>query len=106
MILTKEEYVKKELAKLKLKPSKQEILLKRIYFDVTIEELNKIISKYKELYNDEIKITSEYDDFTRSSTIVIKVITYENEKDFNARLKVNIKRIEADYNKIINMLQT
>ena len=39
MIATKEEYVKKELDKLNLKPSKREIIIKRIEYELPITEL-------------------------------------------------------------------
>lgn len=106
MILTKKEYVKKELDKLNLKPSKREIVLRRIDFTITITELNKIISEYKKDYsNNEIMIDPSYDYDMENCTISINVIVDETEEDFNIRLKCITSRIEDNYDRLIKLLQ-
>lgn len=54
-MLTKEEYVKKELDRLNLKPSIKEVVLETIDFPMTITQLNELIDKHKKDYtSDEI----------------------------------------------------
>ena len=104
MIATKEEYVKKELDKLNLKPSKREIIIKRIEYELPITELEEIISGYRDSYNN-IEIVPEFDDDIESSIISIRVIVNETEEAFNARLKSTISNIENDYDRLIKLLQ-
>lgn len=104
MIATKEEYVKKELDKLNLKPSKREIIIKRIEYELPITELEEIISGYRDSYNN-IEIVPEFDDDIESPIISIRVIVNETEEEFNARLKFTISNIENDYDRLIKLLQ-
>lgn len=104
MIATKEEYVKKELDKLNLKPSKREIIIKRIEYELPITELEEIISGYRDSYNN-IEIVPEFDDDIESPIISIRVIVNETEEEFNARLKSTISNIENDYDRLIKLLQ-
>ena len=104
MIATKEEYVKKELDKLNLKPSKREIIIKRIEYELPITELEEIISGYRDSYNN-IEIVPEFDDDIESHIISIRVIVNETEEEFNTRLKSIISNIENDYDRFIKLLQ-
>lgn len=104
MIATKEEYVKKELGKLNLKPSKREIIIKRVEYELPITELEEIISGYRDSYNN-IEIVPEFDDDIESPIISIRVIVNETEEEFNARLKSTISNIENDYDRLIKLLQ-
>ncbi len=105
-MLSKEEYIQKELDKLNLKPSKKEKVLELIDFTVTIVELNEIISKYRKDYPDnEIEICSGYDYDAESNVIVIRVMIAETEKDFNNRVNSIRLRIEMDYDRMAKALE-
>ena len=90
--------------KLNLKPSKREIIIKRIEYELPITELEEIISGYRNLYNN-IEIVPEFDDVIESPIISIRVIVNETEKEFNDRLKSTISNIENDYDRLIKLLQ-
>lgn len=90
--------------KLNLKPSKREIIIKRIEYELPITELEEIISGYRDSYNN-IEIVPEFDDDIESPIISIRVIVNETEEEFNARLKSNISNIENNYDRLIKLLQ-
>lgn len=105
-MLSKEEYIQKELDKLNLKPSKKEKVLELIDFTVTIVELNEIISKYRKDYPDnEIEICLGYDYNAERNVIVIRVMIAETEKDFNNRVNSIRLRIEMDYDRMAKALE-
>ena len=105
-MLTKEEYVNKELNKLNLKPSKQIKVLKYISQSLSFAKLNEIISKYKKDYTDnEIEISSDYGKYDNCE-IVISAIVDESKEDFAKRLSRIKKRIEDDYEKMLSLLKT
>ena len=105
-MLTKEEYVNKELNKLNLKPSKRITELERISHTLPFSKLNEIISKYKKDYtDDEIEISSDNDEYD-SCVIVISAVIDESEEDFTKRLNRIKKRIEDDYERMLGLLET
>lgn len=105
-MLSREEYVKKELDKLNLKLSIRIIDLEKIDYPITITQLNKLIDKYKKDYtSDEIEISPEYDYNYEEPNIVIKAIVKESEADFNNRVNSIRRRIEMDYDRMANALE-
>lgn len=105
-MLTKEEYVSKELNKLNLEPSKRITELKRIGHTLPFSKLNEIISEYKKDYtDDEIEISSDYGEYD-SCVIVISVVVDESEEEFTKRLNRVKKRIENDYERMLGLLET
>lgn len=105
-MLTKEEYVNKELNKLNLKPSKQIKVLEYISYSLPFSKLNEIISKYKKDYtDDEIEISSDYGEYD-SCEIVISAVVDESEEDFTKRLNRVKKRIEDNYERMLSLLET
>lgn len=104
-MLSKEEYIKKELDKLNLKPSINEIVLETIDFPMSITQLNELIEKYRKTYtDDEIEIAPGYDSY---SVLVIKIRVYkkESEDSFNIRVNNIRHRIEMDYDRMIKALE-
>lgn len=104
-MLSKEEYIKKELDKLNLKPSINEIVLESIDFPMSITQLNELIEKYRKTYtDDEIEIAPGYDSY---SVFVIKIRVYkkESEDSFNIRVNNIRHRIEMDYDRMIKALE-
>lgn len=105
-MLTKEEYINKELNKLNLKPSKRIKELECIGHSLSFTKLNEIISKYKKDYtDDEIKIDSDYGEYD-NCMIVISAVIDESEEEFAKRLNRIKKRIEDDYEKMLSLLET
>lgn len=105
-MLTKEEYIKKELDKLNLKPSIKEVVLETIDFPMTITQLNELIDKHKKDYtSDEIEISPVYDYNYGEPNIVIKAIVKESEADFNNRVNNTRLRIEMDYDRMAKALE-
>lgn len=105
-MLTKEEYIKKELDRLNLKPSIKEVILETIDFPMTITQLNELIEKYRKTYSDdEIEVSPEYDYNYEEPNIVIKAIVKESEADFNNRVNSIRHRIEMDYDRMANALE-
>jgi hypothetical protein len=105
-MLSQEEYVKKELDRLNLKPSIKEVVLETIDFPMTITQLNELIDKHKKDYtSDEIEISPEYDYNYGEPNIVIKVIVKESEVDFNNRVNSIRRKIEMDYDRMAKALE-
>lgn len=105
-MLSKEEYVKKELDKLNLKLSIRIIDLETIDYPMTITQLNELIEKYRKTYSDdEIEVSPEYNYNYDEPNIVIKAIVKETEKDFNSRVNSTRRRIEMDYDRMANSLE-
>lgn len=105
-MLSQEEYVKKELDRLNLKPSIKEVVLETIDFPMTITQLNELIDKHKkDCTSDEIEISPVYDYNYGESNIVIKAIVKESEADFNNRVNNTRLRIEMDYDRMAKALE-
>lgn len=105
-MLTKEEYVMKELDRLNLKPSIKEVVLEKIDYPITITQLNELIDKHmKDYTSDEIEISPEYDYNYGEPNIVIKAIVKESDADFNNRVNSIRHRIEMDYDRMANVLE-
>ena len=105
-MLSQEEYVKKELDRLNLKPSIKEVVLETIDLGMTITQLNELIDKHKKNYtSDEIEISPVYDYNYGEPNIVIKAIVKESEADFNNRVNNTRLRIEMDYDRMAKALE-
>ena len=105
-MLSQEEYVKKELDRLNLKPSIKEVVLETIDFPMTITQLNELIDKHKKDYtSDEIEISPVYDYNYGEPNIVIKAIVKESDADFNNRVNSIRLRIEMDYDRMAKALE-
>lgn len=97
-MLSQEEYVKKELDRLNLKPSIKEVVLETIDFPMTITQLNELIDKHKKDYtSDEIEISPVYDYNYGEPNIVIKAIVKESEADFNNTLVLELRWIMIEW---------
>jgi hypothetical protein len=105
-MLTKEEYIKKELDRYVLKPIKQTIDLENIDFSMSLTQLNELIAKYKKEYtDDEIEISPEYNYDIESPNIAIRAIIPESEEEFNNRVGTIRRRIEMDYDRMAKALE-
>lgn len=105
-MLTKEEYIKKELGRYELKPIKQVIELENVDFAMSITQLNELIAKYKKEYtDDEIEISPEYNYDMESPNIAIRAIIPESEEEFNNRVGTIRRRIEMDYDRMAKALE-
>lgn len=105
-MLTKDEYIKKELDRYNLKPIKQTIALENVDFAMSITQLNELITKYKKEYaEDEIEISPEYNYDMETSIIVIRAIVKESEEELNNRLNSIRRRIEMDYDRMAKALE-
>lgn len=105
-MLSKEEYIQKELDRYDLKPIKQIISLETVDFDMSLTQLNELIAKYKKDYtDDEIRISPEYNYDMETPTIVISAIVKESEEELNNRVNSIRRRIEMDYDRMAKALE-
>jgi len=105
-MLSKEEYIKKELDKLDLKLSIRIIDLESVDFAISITRLNEIIDKYKKDYTeDELEISPIYNYDMELANIAIKAIVKETKEEFNNRVNSIRLRIEMDYDRMAKALE-
>lgn len=105
-MLTKEEYIKKELDRYELKPIKQTIALENVDFSMSLTQLNELIAKYKKDYtDDEIEISPEYNYDMEQTYISIRAIVQESEEELNNRVNSIRRRIEMDYDRMAKALE-
>lgn len=105
-MLTKEEYIKKELGRYNLKPMRQTIDLENIDFSMSLTQLNELIAKYKKDYtDDEIEISPEYNYDMEHTYIAIRAIEQESEEELNNRVNSIRHRIEMDYDRMAKALE-
>lgn len=105
-MLSKEEYIKKELGRYNLNPMRQTIGLENIDFSMSLTQLNELIAKYKKDYtDDEIEISPEYNYDMEQTYISISAIVQESEEELNNRVNSIRRRIEMDYDRMAKALE-